>query len=494
MQNRENNELAKPLLWVLLVVLAARLVQLAVAKPFWHDEFYSLAMGRVPLSRAWEAMTSGFEFNPPLTYLVMRATEQTIGQGELFARLPFMVAGLASCGLIFAYFSCAGQHWRGLLAACLYVQSVVGEYFIDARIYSFVLMALGCCLVGWRRRVVLEEQGWWPLVLVSFGTFAMTIAHFWSLGILLAFGVAEFARAVIKRRVDWTLWLVVFVSMVPVLGYPLLLSTFVPYVLQYGAYRHNLPGAYLEIIGWSLLSACAAGIPVTVHRLMTGRFQSIEWPSFTRPELALMIAFAVLPVILYVATWFMAGLFMTRYAMWACIPVVFIAAMLLDSVTENHNYYQYYSLVVLVLGAGVFTTTWSGRPGQQDELDWQTLNLDGLEGGLDIVVGSGMHFLSIHHYASEELKSRVFKVVVPELALKLLGSGLEDGAIVLGASHLNVAENILEVSEFRARQEPFYFVDYPGWLQKTDWFSSANFELVEGFPSIYRVSFPGTDK
>ena len=79
--------------WVLLTVLALRLAQVAAAKPFWHDGIYSLALAKVPVSQAWEAMTAGFEFNPPLTYLVTRSLEETIGQGELFTRMTLYGSG-----------------------------------------------------------------------------------------------------------------------------------------------------------------------------------------------------------------------------------------------------------------------------------------------------------------------------------------------------------------------------------------------------------------
>ncbi len=183
---------------------------------------------------------------------------------------------------------------------------------------------------------------------------------------------------------------------------------------------------------------------------------------------------------------------MGRYAVWTCIPIVFVAAILLDEVTKGYWHYRYYSLFVLMLGWAVFTTTNSGRPGYQNEVDWQTLNLDALEEDLDVVIGSGMHFLSLHYYASDRLKPRLFKVADPELAWTLLGSGMEDGAMILGAPYLNVGANILRTSEFRSRGEPFYFVDYPGWLQKTDWFSLAEKEAVEGFPLVYRITLYGS--
>lgn len=474
------------------MILALRLAQMAADKPFWHDEILSLAVAEVPLSQAWEAMTSGFEFNPPLTYLVIRALDGTIGQGELFTRLPFLLAGLVSCVLVYRYFSCAGQRWRGLLAACLYVQSGAAEYFIDARSYSFVLMGLCFALVGWRQRAVLEERTWLPLAFFGFGMFTMTLAHFWSLGILLVFGVTELARAVMSRRVDWGMLLVFAIAALPVLKYPILLSAFESYALQFGAYRHTLYGSYLQIIGWSLLSVAWAGIPVVIHRVLSGRMHEINWPRLSAPEQVLLVSFAVLPIIIYLATLAMGGFFMGRYAVWTCIPIVFVAAILLDEVTKGYWHYRYYSLFVLMLGWAVFTTTNSGRPGYQNEVDWQTLNLDALEEDLDVVIGSGMHFLSLHYYASDRLKPRLFKVADPELAWTLLGSGMEDGAMILGAPYLNVGANILRTSEFRSRGEPFYFVDYPGWLQKTDWFSLAEKEAVEGFPLVYRITLYGS--
>ncbi len=83
---------------------------------------------------------------------------------------------------------------------------------------------------------------------------------------------------------------------------PLRLRAFESYALQFGAYRHTLYGSYLQIIGWSLLSVAWAGIPVVIHRVLSGRMHEIHWPRLSAPEQVLLVSFAVLPIIIYLAT------------------------------------------------------------------------------------------------------------------------------------------------------------------------------------------------
>jgi hypothetical protein len=473
----------------MLLLLALRLAQMALAKPFWHDELFSLGLATASFSEAWSAMTSGFEFNPPLGYLVVRLVELSVGRGELITRTPFLLAGLLSIAFIYRYFSCAGQPWRGVLAACLYVQSGALEYFIDARAYVFVLLGLSSALVGWRRRAVLNETTGFPLALFGAGLFIVTSAHFWSLGILLVFGLAELTRAYTTGRADWKLWLVAGVSICPVLQYPILLGSFSPNIPQYGAYHHTLYGSYIQLTGWSILTALCVGIPVMLHRLLSGRALNMVWPRLGAAEMVLLASLAGLPIIIYLVVWAVNGYYMARYGLWASLAIVFVLAMVLGVITAGSRLYRYYSLGVLSVGCALFTTTLSGRPGYQNEVDWQALNLEALDEDLDIVIGSGMQFISIHYYASEEIKPRIIKVVDPELAWTLLGSEMEDRGLIVGTPYLGLTGNLVETSAFRARQEAFYFVDYPGWLQKTDWFVSAEREVVEGFPLVYRIRF-----
>jgi hypothetical protein len=485
----EDTSIPNRLLWIFLAVFFGRLLWLSSQKDFWHDELFSLSVVSAgSFTGVWEAMTAGYEFNPPATYLGIGLVELLFTRGELTSRLPFLLAGLISCWAMFRFSSRVGKPWRGLWTVLFLVQSGAVEYFYDARAYAFVLAGAACGLLGWRERTQLGLQGAAPLALMALGWCLVTASHVWAIFVIGCFGLGELWRWVAQRRVDWAILAAFCVAGLPVLMYPILIETFGDQVYNEGTYRHTLYGAYLQIVGVILVGYFLAAFPVYLHQRLWGQRVVLRWEPVVQSQGLLFGLLLLLPVLIFLASLVSGSSFMGRYALAASLAVAVVAATLVDILTAGDDRYRLYVFCALVSVAVFNTFGLEGRPGVQEEVDWRSLPLDELDKDSLIVIGSGMKFISIQYYASAELKPRIRKVVDPELSLKYLDTNGEDTPLMMGATYLGIQDNLMSYEDLLALEDSFWFVDYQGWLQSTGAFRGAVVEPYPGTEILYRVT------
>ena len=142
---------------------------LAEHKAFWFDEILTLRVSEAALGPdLWQAMTAGFEFNPPLAYLALKASESVYGRAELTSRFPFIFAAVLSLSLIFLIQARKNDPWAGIWAILFIFSTEAFSYFYEARGYIFVLCS---ALIAWFCYECLDKSGKWRHLRL-FGIFA----------------------------------------------------------------------------------------------------------------------------------------------------------------------------------------------------------------------------------------------------------------------------------------------------------------------------------
>ena len=197
------------LLAVVAVSLWARIV-LALGRPPWHDEIFTIWAARLPLPDLWSALR--WDSGPPLFYLLERPfarAADTPGRDAFVRVLPFL-ASLALLGAAGTLPRGPARRWWIGLTACFALGNL---YAAEARAYALLaILCLGIFLLG----VEGEESG--PRMA---GLFAVAAAALWLHYLaLIAVGVAA-ALALIGRRhrslLAFSAALLAFLPWVPIL-------------------------------------------------------------------------------------------------------------------------------------------------------------------------------------------------------------------------------------------------------------------------------------
>ena len=178
----------------------------AAAKYFWYDELFTVYFCRLPnFSSLWNALRSGIDFNPPLFYLVTRASESLFGEGLIATRLPEILGFWVFCLSLFTFVSRRAGLLPGIIAMLLPLQSGAYFYAYEARPHGIVLGLCGVAIVCWQRMNDDVHAKWWPWAfsLCLFGAFMM---HCYALVLVAPFVLTEAFRFIETRRVRPKVW------------------------------------------------------------------------------------------------------------------------------------------------------------------------------------------------------------------------------------------------------------------------------------------------
>ena len=122
----------------------------AAAKPFWHDEIYTLLLARLPsISVHWSALRDGVDFAPPLNGFATRAVRHVAGIGPVAARLPAMIGFWTMAMVIFAVVRERAGAIFGFAAICLPMFTAAYRYSYEARPYGLMMGLASLAWFAW---------------------------------------------------------------------------------------------------------------------------------------------------------------------------------------------------------------------------------------------------------------------------------------------------------------------------------------------------------
>lgn len=468
-----------------------QLMNIAASKRFWYDEIFTLSIAGLDIGKPmWKAMTSGYEFNPPLSYLLVHLSETVFGRGEVTSRLPFIFAGMGIVALLFTYGRRLKDDWLGLWIGILVVFTGAHVYFTEARAYALVLLGFAIFLLGWRMRV--EGGQTKALVLIALGLGVVTLSHVWAVALVAVFVLAELVRWYVLKRTDIGVLVATGLGCLPFALYPALREANRHIDFTNGIYHSSLDYCYAHYISLSYAPIAFVCIPVAIVKILRGEVWESSKLELGLPEKALLVFVFLLPVEIYLVTWFLGMMFMARYAIGITLVISILGGMLIDFVIGQSRAYRSYALAVLLLLFPIFTG-FKKVAVEASHTDFFSEELAQDEQDLPVVLGTGNEFLHAHYYAPEHVKKRLVYVVDADLSMKYTDSNNVDLALWSGAPYLGISDNLITFSELLALEDGFWLVDYHGWIGQTPEIRGAKRRLVTTSPNVYRVNLKAVD-
>jgi hypothetical protein len=161
---------------------------------------------------------------------------------------------------------------------------------------------------------------------------------------MIPFAIGEIIRCFKREKADAVLWLAFFAPLVP-------LFLFLPVILAARGYSvhfwaapviHNITKSFDLILGLNVLVLLSIVLITVICFYIPGQFKSLAFERFAGPnndvglhQLAVVIGFAALPVIVYLLAYFVTNAFYPRYAIACAIGVVIAFALFINVICSN---------------------------------------------------------------------------------------------------------------------------------------------------------------
>jgi Dolichyl-phosphate-mannose-protein mannosyltransferase len=310
---------------------------LASRKLFWFDEIFSVYISRLPdMAAVWGELNRGTDITPPLFYVLMRLSYSLFGDSQVTSRLPEMIGFWILCVCLFRFVSIRTSALAGAIAMLLPLVTTAYYYAYDARPHGIGLGFAGIALVCWQAAIRSNRRIFW-LIGLFLALSCAILNHTYSVLLVFPLALAEFVRALLLKRVDWTVCLAICAPLLGLLPsiviwqttskvYPGFMQSKVTYLMD--SYQFLLGPAVLVLAtGLLFYFAFEFGWP---NSKTTD--EKIRWIDL--PEVIAIIGFSLLPAVAYfVATLTGAPLF-PRYVLSTVIGFCCLFGMLMAKRSE----------------------------------------------------------------------------------------------------------------------------------------------------------------
>ncbi|MFL6415290.1 MAG: glycosyltransferase family 39 protein [Bryobacteraceae bacterium] len=308
-QKRNQRLLANPTLWLLVafsVIYFADMLLRASEKYWWYDELFTIYACRLPnFGALWNALSHGFDFNPPLFHILTNASQAVFGEGLISSRLPQILAFWVLCLSLFRFVSRRSGTVAGLIAMIFPLLTTASFYAYEARPHGIILGFAGLALVCWQMAIEQPNRRRW-LVGFSGSLLLAFLLHCYALLIVAPFAVAELFRTVQSRRINWPRFVALTTPTV------IAAATYIPLLLAYKSLAQGTDFEQGGQAGWGhvayfyvfLLAPCILVMIFALALLVVNgaKFMGSLAPALARGgdqvaavELVLALSFLALP-------------------------------------------------------------------------------------------------------------------------------------------------------------------------------------------------------
>lgn len=412
----------------------------ASAKYFWYDEFFTLYLCRLPDMRAISvALKHGLDFNPPLFYVLTRASQSIFGGGQIGIRLPEIVGFWVLCIGLYVYVRRRSGALSGFVAMLFPLLTAASFYAYDARPHAVVLGFCGLALLCWQS-VHAAERNHRTVWLLAFSVclFFAFFTHCYAILIAIPFGAVELFRTLMRKRVEWPIWVSLMApSLLAILTYIPLLRSFHQTVR--GAFFNPTAEGVLSFYVWLLLPA----LPIVLFFLVLAfrwpgsRSNPQQWNSTLIEDTILALSFAALPLFGFLVSSLMQSPFVSRYFSSAVVgfslliglgagaagsrslrillPAAMACGLLVSLGRAALDRFENKSLGLVEPSTKTLLSTTPGKP-----LANYPLLTSETADSLPIATNNQFYFIFLAHYAPA-LRDRLFFVVTSPQSLQYRG-------------------------------------------------------------------------
>lgn len=192
-----------------------------VSRHLDHDELFTCYIAHSSSVGQLLALTRTIDLHPPLSYLLVRLSFAMFGVSSWSCRLPFVLAFLATGGLLYFLVCRIVSPIYGLIVLLMLWSSSYARLAIEARPYALVLCFTSLLLVNWYHIVTVEDRpvSRWRYAAFILGGLALLLSHVLGALAYAAFLAAELIRFLIRRKPAWRLWGALTVPLIATLSY-----------------------------------------------------------------------------------------------------------------------------------------------------------------------------------------------------------------------------------------------------------------------------------
>ena len=416
----------------------------AWAKPFWHDEIFTLVASKLPsVGTLWTAQRDGLDLSPPLNTLLTRAVQSVTGVGRVASRLPPMIGFWVACLALFAIVRQRATATLGLAAAVLPCFTAGYHYAYESRGYGLTIGFAALALYTWSEAAAGRRRSLhlpWLAVALAAGIWS----HYFAVLAFAPIVAGETVRDWRARRVDWGAWIAIAVGAlwaVPLL--PLAAAG----DSQAGTFWGRAAGATIAqiyvflflpvpewgiVAGWAFMAALVIAAMLAVQRVVERPRVASVAESLPVHERVAAVTVLALPIL----GWLLGRLTGTgsaaRYLVFAVVGIGLVLPIAVWRLTPRHGWRAAFaSLLVLGwFGQSAVDGLRIGREGFRDPVRARPLLVQQLDHPEPLVMTNGIVFLQCWYYATPEWRGRVTYLDDPAEAFTYAASDTIDRGLL----------------------------------------------------------------
>jgi hypothetical protein len=498
---------------VLLTIVAAlawTASAAALAKPFWHDEIYTLLLAQLPsVSTIWVAEREGVDLVPPLNTLATRATIHTFPMSPVAMRLPALVGFCAMTVFVFALVRARANATLAVVAALIPVQTAAYRYSYEARPYGLWMGLFALTLFAWTEAARARRRAF-HLSLLAFGLAASVWTHYYAAATIGVIEIGEVVRQAVQRKVDWRMWAAFGIAGLASLPLVTLLPAATEQSRQFWTHANDTTlrdaywflvqplvllfwNAWGAIIGAVLLVSSAFETRRRRSRATTGHADPPSSPAWHLPihETVTFMLAAALPAVMLFTSDVSSAPFTYRYALPGVVGIAVAMPLAVRFATPRGSVAELLICGMLLVPLGnALVVASSRRPAAPNPLEQRPILAGALTSGIVAASGS-LTFLQLWYYATPAQRERFVYLADPALALRFTGSDTFDRGYLKLAKWAPVP--VERYDKFLERSGSFnMYAAGSGWLLDKLNEDGATVELIAAEPGgrLFRVT-PG---
>jgi hypothetical protein len=410
---------------------------IASRKMLWNDELFTLYISRLGnLSDIVAVLSTGADQTPPSFYLLTYGVLRLLGESHLAIRLPEMFGVLLMSFCLFRFISKRTSPLYGFAAMLLPFMTPAYEYAYEARSYGLVIGFSGLALICWQEATARPKRTWWLLGLAASGA-AVTSGHYYGVFLLIPLGVGEIVRSYLRKRIDLPIWISLGSVMVPLALFFPIIQEARKFTHHFWAYPewHMIPGYYYTLLMPAIVPIVATLLISTLwpegeqskRRDSTSPSSPLPWH-----EMAAAIAFAALPIAVFLLGKFVIGAFTFRYVLSGVIGVSILWALTLHRIDGERatvsTCFIFFASLWFVIAVGLqFKHQTSITKNWANTYEFLQSTTDPT---LPIVAAELGSFMTLAYYAPPDISSRIVYLANPEAALRHIGHDSLDQGIL----------------------------------------------------------------
>jgi hypothetical protein len=479
------------------IVVAYVAGTLAVTKPFWHDEIYTILFADLAsLETMWRAAHDGIDLAPPLNAMLTHGVHALLGTGRLTTRLPPLVGYWTMTLVIFDLVRRRSHVVAALSAAMLPCLSEAFRYSVEARGYGLMLGLFALALWSWSEAARGRNRTL-HLPLMALVLAAGLWNQYFAILAFIPIGIGEALRLVRTRTVDWGVASALVASL-PLLG---LMRVAAAHATTYWSHTttSDIGPTYVLLFKPLLAGPLAIALGLVALLVFAGvvfgnralvRSEYGELPAY---EIGAGFATLAVPLCAVLLGVYVTGAFVPRYALAGVIGLAVVLPVAVARAGSRRGFADVTlctALVATFCGSAYHYVVAEQRI-YHDPMASRPILLRQLSSGEPVVVSGMTEYLQLWYYAPLQLRDHLVYLADPAASLEEMGFDTIDRNYLALRRWSPVS--VLDYDAFIAMHRTFRIYAFgTGWLIERLQATGAALEEIsrELDGPIYRVTLP----